>query len=83
MLTHSLHAASLALLVTATTVVASPLHLRSSYSVKDSHNVPKGWSNIGAASPEHIINVQIGLTQHKVGELETHLYESKAISTRS
>ena len=41
--------------------------------------MPRGWSNIGAAPPDHIINVQIGLAQDKVQELERHLYEGTPI----
>ena len=75
MLTHSFYTASLALLATASTVLASPLYVRSGYSIKNAHNVPRGWSNIGAAPPEHVINLRIALKQHNVGELERQLQE--------
>ena len=76
MLTHSFRAASLAIAAFATIALGSPLNFgRTAYSVKDSHPVPKGWRNIGAAPPDHIINVQVGLAQYKVQELERHLYE--------
>ena len=66
----------LALVVSLTIAFTSPVRIsRSEYSLKDSHLLPKGWSSIGTAPSDHILSVQIGLTQHKVQELQRHLYE--------
>jgi tripeptidyl-peptidase I len=56
---------------------SSPARTRSSYSVKDSHPVPRNWECLGRADPEQRIRLRIGLKQHRVGELERHLLESK------
>jgi tripeptidyl-peptidase I len=69
--------ALLALIAAAGTTVGSPLSVRSAYAVKDSHHVPRQWSNVGAAPADHIINLQIGLKQSQFNELERHLYEGK------
>ena len=75
---HFLTTVSLAFLVVTTSVLASPLHSRSSpYTIKDSHTVPPGWSNIGSAPPGHLIRLQIGLKQSRFSELERHLYEGR------
>ena len=69
-------AVGLAYLLCTSSVFASPLHSRySEYSVKDSHQVPPGWSNIGSAPPNHVIRLQIGLKQGQFEDLERHLYE--------
>jgi tripeptidyl-peptidase I len=54
---------------------ASPLRVRSPYSVKESHPVPRKWSRVGPAPEGHVINLQIGLKQGNFNELERHLYE--------
>ena len=69
-------ATAVAIVATAARALGSPMAFgRTAYSVKDSHPVPRGWSNIGTAPSDHVINVQIGLTQHQVQELERNLYE--------
>ena len=65
----------LAVLYTADTALGSPVHPRHSYAVKDSHNVPKQWSELGPAPSGHWINLKIGLKQSRFDELEKHLYE--------
>jgi tripeptidyl-peptidase-1 len=67
--------ALLALVVAAGTTLGSPLAMRSPYAVKDTHNVPRKWSNVGPAPSSHILNLQIGLKQSQFSELERHLYE--------
>jgi hypothetical protein len=47
----------------------------SSYQLKEHHHVPKSWSRIGAAPPDHIISLRIGLAQSRFDELEKNLYE--------
>lgn len=65
----------LALMLAVGTSVASPVHARTSYAVKETHNVPKQWSRVGPAPSAHIIRLQIGLKQSQFSELERHLYE--------
>lgn len=77
MLTNAIRSASLAILLAANLALASPVRTRTAYEVKDSHNVPRKWSNIGQAPPNTVINLHIGLRQSKFNELERHLYEGK------
>lgn len=77
MLSPITSSALLALVAAVGTAAGSPLSVRSPYAVKDSHHVPRQWSNVGAAPPNHIINLQIGLKQSQFDELERHLYEGK------
>jgi tripeptidyl-peptidase-1 len=48
---------------------------RSFYTVKESHQVPRGWSHVRHAPASHEIQLQIGLTQGQFAELQRHLYE--------
>lgn len=74
--------AFVALLVTLSPVIGSPIQARSSYAVKDTHFVPRKWNNVGPAPSDHRINLQIGLKQSQFSELERHLYEGNYSSTR-
>jgi len=52
------------------------------YQLKESHYVSKSWSKVGAAPPDHIIRLRIGLAQGRFDELEKNLYEGKKIITK-
>jgi tripeptidyl-peptidase I len=67
------------LLLTAGGVLGAPPQVksRSPYVVKDSHYVPRKWTQKGAAPAEHTIRLSIGLKQSQFDELERHLYESE------
>ncbi|KAI0514963.1 tripeptidyl-peptidase 1 precursor [Xylaria bambusicola] len=65
---------SAALVAAAQVVLASPV-ARSGYSLKDSHNVPRGWTKVKRAPADHVMQVQIGLKQGNFAELERQLYE--------
>jgi tripeptidyl-peptidase-1 len=65
----------LAILLCVASTLASNLHTRSTYAVKDSHHVPSRWTNVGPANPLQEIELQIGLKQGNFGELHRHLYE--------
>jgi hypothetical protein len=83
-----MHLSSLLLTASAgaSAVSGSILRTRSPYVVKERHNVPNRWRDIGPPSPEHLIHLQIGLTQSNFDELERHLYEgtfSSSVFTRS
>ena len=65
----------LTLVTIAETISASPLHSRTAYAIKDSHNVPRQWSKVSSASSDHILHLQIALKQNNFDELERHLYE--------
>ncbi|KAI1435429.1 tripeptidyl-peptidase 1 precursor [Xylaria sp. CBS 124048] len=67
-------ALSAALLAAAQAVFASPV-ARSTYSVKDSHVVPRGWTKVARAPASHVMQVQIGLKQSNFDKLEKQLYE--------
>lgn len=59
-------------------LIASATPLSSSsraFAVKDSLNLPNKWKRVGAASPEHVLTLQIGLKQTSFDELEKQLYE--------
>lgn len=52
----------------------------SSYQLKEHHNAPRAWTRIGAAPPEHVLSVRIGLTQGRFSELERNLYEGMILA---
>lgn len=43
--------------------------------VKDSHPAPGGWSKVGKAPADHVLNLKIGLTQSNFAELERQLFQ--------
>ena len=67
----------LSLLLTADLALSSPVHLRSSYAVKESFNVPQKWSRVSRAPSDHVLNLQIGLKQGRFDDLERDLLEGK------
>lgn len=77
MLTTAIRSASLAALLATSLVLTSPVRTRTAYEIKDSHNVPPQWTNIGPAPRNTVINLHIGLKQSQFDELERHLYEGK------
>ena len=79
MLMHVFRSVSLALFVITTSVLCSPVRVRSPYVVKDKHNVPNRWSNVGPAPADKLINLHIGLRQSQFDELERHLYEGRSL----
>jgi tripeptidyl-peptidase-1 len=56
--------------------VASPVR-RNGYALKESHFVPKSWTQVERAQPEHVVYLQIGLKQNNFAELERQLLESQ------
>ena len=74
MLKH-LYSVSLALLAASTTILSSPIHSRTEYAVKDTHNVPQKWYEVSRAPGNKLLHLQIGLKQSQFDELERHLYE--------
>lgn len=70
-----IHSVSFALLAASTTILSSPLRSRTEYTVKDTHNVPSKWSEVGPAPAHTLLHLQIGLKQSQFDELERHLYE--------
>lgn len=54
---------------------AGPVVRRSDLAIKDYHQAPKAWSNIGPAPEDHLIHLKIGLSQGRFNELERHLHE--------
>ena len=80
MLTHVFRSVSLALFVLTTSVLSSPVRIRSPYVVKDKHHVPNRWSNIGPAPADNLLNLHIGLRQSQFDELERHLYEGTSLT---
>ena len=83
MLMHVFRSVSLAFFVLTTSVLSSPVRVRSPYVVKDKHHVPNRWSNIGAAPADKFINLHIGLRQSQFNELERHLYEGTSIMSQN
>lgn len=74
MLNH-LYLVPLALLAAPTTILSSPLRSRTEYAVKDTHNVPSKWYEVGPAPAHALLHLHIGLKQSQFDELERHLYE--------
>ncbi|KAK2628993.1 hypothetical protein QTJ16_002096 [Diplocarpon rosae] len=56
-------------------VFGSPIRSRSAYSVKETHTVPREWSQIDQAPKNHMLHLQIGLKQNRFDELERKLHE--------
>lgn len=52
--------------------------LGSTYQVKESHFVPRGWNAVGSAPDGHRIELHFALKQSSFDELEKSLYEGKA-----
>ena len=59
----------------------TPIQSRSSYAVKETHNVPLTWTRVGSAPKHHRLELHIGLRQSRFDELERHLYEGMRTST--
>lgn len=68
----------LSLAAAAQAVVGSPVSPRTPYSVKETHLVPRGWSEIAEAPRDQTIHLNIGIKQGQFAELERHLYEGKS-----
>lgn len=66
-------------LFAAQAVIATPLHVRTPYEVKESHFVPRAWKRVDRAPADHKINLQIGVKQGNFPALEKHLYEGMTI----
>ncbi|KIW04564.1 uncharacterized protein PV09_04315 [Verruconis gallopava] len=62
-------------LLLSSAVLASPIEKlnRRQYSVKSFHNAPRKWHRHGAAPPDHVLEMQIGLKQSKIDDLLQHL----------
>ena len=75
---HIFPAALAALLsvATATPVSVHQEHVRSGYTVKETHFVPRGWTASDKPPiPDQLLDLKIGLKNKKFAELEQHLYE--------
>ena len=55
--------------------IASPLALRDAAVKHSWQDVPQGWERHSVPSPDHVVNLQIGLKQHRFEELAATLYE--------
>lgn len=69
----------LATLLAAQAAVASPLHVRTPYAVKESHFVPRAWKKVDRAPADHMIDLKIGVKQGNFAALEKNLYEGMMI----
>lgn len=68
-----------AVLAAQSAVASAVVRSRSSYAVKERHNVPRKWKRVARAPSEGIIKLNIALKQSQFEELERHLYEGKEI----
>jgi tripeptidyl-peptidase-1 len=66
-----------ALLLLVSSVVASPIDKlqKREFAVKSFHHTPRKWQRFGAAPPNHVLELQIGLKQSKIDDLLRHLNE--------
>jgi len=71
----------LALAIATQDVLGTPIRSRSSYAVKERHNVPVKWTKMARAPAEKMLHLQIGVKQSNFGALETHLNEGMIITT--
>lgn len=65
----------LSLLFLAANAASLPRRISSSYALKEAHNVPRTWTQLGPAPRDHMLDLQIGLKQSRFDELERHLLE--------
>ncbi|KAF3761352.1 tripeptidyl peptidase [Cryphonectria parasitica EP155] len=65
----------LAFSLLAGSALAKPVKQRSGFAVKDTHYVPRKWTQVGYPEADHTISLRIGLKQGSFSELERHLYE--------
>lgn len=56
--------------------IAAPTLAGDSYSIKERHNVPLGWQNIGSVPDSHSISLHVGLAQNNQAEIERHALEA-------
>lgn len=61
--------------VAAQAIFGSPIASRSSYAVKETHQVPRKWVKMGRAPAEKMLHLQIGVKQGQFDELDRHLTE--------
>jgi hypothetical protein len=73
----------LSIVTLVSTALASPVSSSSSYSVKERHVVPKGWTRTGPAPADAIVHLRIALKQSRFDELERHLLEGMFLSLSS
>jgi hypothetical protein len=75
-------AVAVSALLAAPPVVASPTPLgdagaSTAYALKSFHHVPRKWERVGAAPPNHVLTLQIGLKQGRFDEILQHLHEGR------
>lgn len=58
-----------------TLAVGKPVKQRSAFAVKDSHHVPRRWTESRRPDADHKIALRIGLKQDSFSDLERQLYE--------
>lgn len=58
-----------------TLAVGKPVKQRSAFAVKDSHHVPRKWTEARRPDADHKIALRIGLKQGSFSDLERQLYE--------
>jgi tripeptidyl-peptidase-1 len=63
-------------------VLATPI-ARSTYAVKETHYVPRRWTQKGRAPKDQMLALQIGVKQGDFEELERHLYEGNSSAQHS
>lgn len=60
------------------TVTGLPYHAKNTpYIIKGKTKAPPKWSVVERASPDLVLDVSIGLVQHRFEELERHLLEGQ------
>lgn len=59
----------------ASSAVGKPVSQRSDFAVKDTHHVPRTWTQVRRPDADHKIALRIGLKQGSFAELERQLYE--------
>lgn len=56
--------------------IAAPTSVGNQHSIKERHDVPRGWIRIGAVPDSHLINLHIGLRQNDQAEIEKHVLQA-------
>lgn len=86
MLSSILSTSLFAALLTGDVICATPLQdndQTTAYAVREQHPVPRGWTVVGEAPKDRMLQMHIGLSEEKPGQLESELLEGGLSSDQS
>lgn len=72
---HVLAAALAAIFLGISTATPVSIPDTSAYAVKETHFVPRGWSNAGSPNSDQVLDIKIAIKNKRFSDLERRLYE--------